>query len=185
MDYQTPRLIVHDLNWTDLDAMHAYKSDPLVTRYTNFGVETLDESRAWLAGCIHHNSIPNRVAHNCAILLQETGETIGWIGFGPTSDPNDPRGEIDFGYALRSEFWAKGYMTEALIGMIDFIFATTTAARIFGECEAANPASARVMEKAGMQLATEYTWQDDETTDRTVISLRYQIERSGWGRTKF
>ena len=177
MDYQTALLVVRDLQWEDLAAMHAFKSDPLVTRYTDFGVKTWDESRDWLAGCIHHNTICERVAHNCAIVLSATGEPIGWIGFGPPNDPADPRGDIDFGYALRREFWGQGYTTEALIGMIGFIFATTTAQRIFGECEVANPASARVMEKAGMHLATEYTWQD-ATTGEIVTSLRYQIERA-------
>lgn len=177
MDYQTLRLRVRDLCWADLDAMHAFKIDRAVTRYTDFGVTTLEQSRDWLAGCIHHNTISERVAHNCAIVLSATDEPIGWIGFGPPSDPADPRGDIDFGYALRREFWSQGYMTEALIGMIDFIFTTNTARRIFGECEVANRASARVMEKAGMRLATEYTWQD-ETTGRTIASLRYQINKA-------
>ena len=178
MEYQTKRLVVRDLNWDDLDAMHAYKSDSLVTRHTDFGVKTLDESRSWLAGCIYHNTIPNRIAHNCAIVLAATDETIGWIGFGPPSNLPDPRGDIDFGYALCRAHWGHGYMTEALTGMIAFIFMTTTAQRIFGECEVANPASARVMEKAGMQLAAEYTWQD-ETTGEIVASLRYQIDKIG------
>ncbi|MCB0121473.1 MAG: GNAT family N-acetyltransferase [Caldilineaceae bacterium] len=179
MDYQTLRLRVRDLCWADLDAMHAFKIDRAVTRYTDFGVTTLDQSRDWLAGCIHHNTIFECVAHNCAIVLSATDEPIGWLGFGPPSDPADPRGDIDFGYALRREFWGQGYMTEALIGMINFIFATTTAQQIFGECETANPASARVMEKAGMSLAAEYIWQD-EVTNKFVISWRYQIERTNW-----
>lgn len=176
MEFQTARLCVRDLLWDDLAAMHAYKADRLVTQYTDFGVKTLEQSGAWLAGCIHHNTIPDRVAHNCAIVLRATGEAIGWIGFGPPSDRNDPRGDIDFGYALRREFWGHGYMTEALTGMIDFIFTTTTAQRIFGECEVANPASARVMEKAGMALTAQYTWQD-EATNRRVTSLRYHIDK--------
>lgn len=187
MDYLTNRLAVRDLCWADLDAMHAFKSDPLVTRHTDFGVKTLDESRDWLTGCIHHNTLPKRIAHNCAIVLgergaalagREVGEPIGWIGFG-RPDADNMHGDLDFGYALRREFWGKGYMTEALVGMIDFIFTTTTAQSIFSECEAANPASARVMEKAGMELITRYTWQN-EATGNIMESLRYQIERTNW-----
>ncbi len=182
MDYQTARLLIRDLRWDDLDAMHAYQSDPFVTRYTDFGVTSLAESREWLAGCIHHNNIPQRIAHNCAVTLLASGEAIGWLGFGPPSNPHDERGDIDFGYALRREFWGHGYMTEALAGMLDFIFNTTTAQRVFGECEVANPASARVMAKVGMALVARYTWQDDRT-DTTVESLRYRIDKSDWQRT--
>lgn len=184
MDYYTARLHVRDLCWDDLNAIHAFKVDPVVTRYTDFGVSAMDESRDWLAGCIHHNTILHRVAHNCAIVLlgheNIPDETIGWIGFGPPSD--NQHGDIDFGYALRREFWGNGYMTEALAGMIDFIFTTSSVQSIFGECETANPASASVMEKAGMVLVEQYTWRA-ETTGQLIASLRYRINKTDWQST--
>ena len=69
-------------------------------------------------------------------------EAIGAIGFGG-------RGPIsELGYALGRDFWGQGYATEATIAMID-------AARALGlgglqaYSFVENPASARVLEKAG------------------------------------
>jgi RimJ/RimL family protein N-acetyltransferase len=47
-------------------------------------------------------------------------------------------------------------MTEALKGMLTFAFEHMCAGSVFGECEAANVGSARVMEKAGMQRIATY-----------------------------
>ncbi|MCB0098582.1 MAG: GNAT family N-acetyltransferase, partial [Caldilineaceae bacterium] len=66
MNYQTKRLQIRDLNWDDLTAVHAFRSDPIVTQYNDFESHTLAETRAWLAGCLHHNTIEPRTSHNCA-----------------------------------------------------------------------------------------------------------------------
>ncbi|MGI9416762.1 MAG: GNAT family N-acetyltransferase [Geminicoccaceae bacterium] len=79
-----------------------------------------------------------------AFLLRRKagGEAIGAIGFGG-------RGPIsELGYALGRAFWGQGYATEAAMAMID-------AARALGlgglqaYSFVENPASARVLEKAG------------------------------------
>lgn len=179
MNYQTNRLQIRDLNWDDLMAVHAFRSDPTVTQYNDFESTTLAETHAWLAGCIHHNTIEPRDSHNCAIVLAQTGDTIGWIGFGSPSKSKAEWGDVDFGYALRQEYWGRGYMSEALTGMIAFIFTTTTAQAIFGECEVANPASARVMQHAGMRQIARFTWSDG-TTGKLIKSLRFQIKKPDW-----
>ena len=179
MNYQTKRLQIRDLNWDDLTAIHAFRSDPIVTQYNDFESHTLAETRAWLAGCIHHNTIEPRTSHNCAIVLAHTGATIGWIGFGSPSESKAEWGDVDFGYALRQEFWGQGYMSEALTGLITFIFTTTAAQAIFGECEVANPASARVMQHARMQQVAHVS-ESDEATGKVIESLRFQIKKPDW-----
>ncbi|MCB0089273.1 MAG: GNAT family N-acetyltransferase, partial [Caldilineaceae bacterium] len=88
-------------------------------------------------------------------------------------------GDVDFGYALRQEFWGQGYMSEALTGLITFIFTTTAAQAIFGECEVANPASARVMQHARMQQVAHVS-ESDEATGKVIESLRFQIKKPDW-----
>lgn len=80
--------------------------------------------------------------HAFLLRRKEDGEAIGAIGFGG-------RGPIsELGYALGREFWGQGYATEATIAMID-----AARARGLGGLQAysfvENPASARVLEKAG------------------------------------
>ena len=58
-------------------------------------------------------------------------------------------GEV--GYSLSRAHWNRGYMTEALKAVIDFGFEVLLLNRIEAQHETANPASGRVMAKAGMQ----------------------------------
>jgi ribosomal-protein-alanine N-acetyltransferase len=53
------------------------------------------------------------------------------------------------GYWLGGEFWGRGIMTEAVAALTDFCFDNFPLHRISAEVFANNPASARVLEKAG------------------------------------
>jgi RimJ/RimL family protein N-acetyltransferase len=53
------------------------------------------------------------------------------------------------GYWLGEEFWGRGIMTEAVTAVTNFCFENFALRRISAEVFANNPASARVLEKAG------------------------------------
>lgn len=64
-----------------------------------------------------------------------------------------PRGDVgDFGYVLAKDWWGKWYMTEVLQKMFAVWFATFALQKIVGYCDVDNIASAKVMEKVGMQF---------------------------------
>lgn len=54
------------------------------------------------------------------------------------------------GYWVAFEHWSKGYCSEAATGIIEFAHRELGLTRIVARCLARNPASARVMEKAGL-----------------------------------
>jgi ribosomal-protein-alanine N-acetyltransferase len=58
----------------------------------------------------------------------------------------------EIGYALSRRYWGEGYMSEAVNAVIEFGFREMLLNRIMARCEVNNIASARVMEKVGMQL---------------------------------
>jgi ribosomal-protein-alanine N-acetyltransferase len=53
------------------------------------------------------------------------------------------------GYWLGEDFWGRGIMTEAVVAFTDFCFENFPLRRISAEVFANNPASARILEKAG------------------------------------
>ena len=86
--------------------------------------------------------IPDRAAHAFLLRRKIDRAAIGAIGFGG-------RGPIlELGYALGRDFWGQGYATEATVAMIN-----TARTLGLGGLQAysfvENPASARVLEKAG------------------------------------
>jgi RimJ/RimL family protein N-acetyltransferase len=75
---------------------------------------------------------------------------IGWFGIGTSSDAAVP-GERRFGYLLNRACWNRGFMTEALRAVIACEFGARGTPQLRATCAVDNPASARVMEKAGMR----------------------------------
>jgi [ribosomal protein S5]-alanine N-acetyltransferase len=58
---------------------------------------------------------------------------------------------LDFGYVLARRYWRRGLMTEALVEVVDWAMRQDSMWRIGAVCDIENPASARVMEKAGLR----------------------------------
>ena len=79
--------------------------------------------------------------------IELEGAAVGGIGVHPGEDVH--RHTATVGYWLGEEFWGRGIMTEAVTVVTDFCFGNFPLRRISAEVFANNPASARVLEKAG------------------------------------
>ena len=77
-------------------------------------------------------------------------ELIGGIGLMPQSDVYKFSAEI--GYWLAEPFWGKGITTKAVIEMTKFAFDNFNFNRLFAAVFEGNPASMKVLEKAGYKL---------------------------------
>lgn len=76
-------------------------------------------------------------------------------------------------YLLNRRFWGCGYMSEAIRALLRFGFDELELQRIFGHCDLDNPASARVMEKAGMAregVLRQERWIKDQWRDVIVYA---------------
>lgn len=159
---ETERLILRDYRPDDLAAVHTFRSDPAAVRFMSDQPEpaTVAETIAWLDGAIHHNALRPRDAWNLAVATKDPAHVIGWIGFGG-SENHIGEGHHGVGYMLNSAEWGKGYATEALSAAIAFMHDTLGGEAIWAHCFAANLASERVMQKAGMHFVRDYI--DEET----------------------
>src|SRR5579864_7313564 len=77
------------------------------------------------------------------------------------------------GYALHQHYWGQGYMPEALQAAFTYAFTVLLTRLIHAECERANTASARVMQKCGMEYAG--TMYDDDGLGNWEHRSRYLI----------
>ena len=105
---------------------------------------TRAEAEKWIAIC-ESNQGPTT---NFAIELQ--GEAIGGIGCRLLDDVNCKTAEI--GYWLGEPFWGRGIATAALKQTTEYAFQTFSLERLQASVFEWNPASARVLEKAGYIL---------------------------------
>src|SRR6185295_553155 len=78
------------------------------------------------------------------------GEAVGGIGFAMQHDVERVSSEI--GYWLAEPFWGRGIATQALSAVTSYAIETHGFTRMFAVPFATNPASCRVLEKAGYVL---------------------------------
>lgn len=107
--------------------------------------------------------------------IASRSEVIGGIGFHPQSDVHRLTAEV--GYWLGEPFWGRGIATAALRALTEWVFATTPLVRLYAHVFEWNPASARVLEKAGFTL--EGRMRSSVIKDGKIIDqLMYGILRS-------
>lgn len=109
---------------------------------------------------------------NFAIVV--AGAAVGGIGFELGTDVFRRSAEI--GYWLGEEFWGRGIATEAVRAMTEYAFARFGVCRIHAVVFEWNPASMRVLEKAG--YTCEGRRRMSVTKDgRTIDSFLYAVVR--------
>ncbi|MCL2821242.1 MAG: GNAT family N-acetyltransferase, partial [Oscillospiraceae bacterium] len=122
---ETARLILRRFEVDDADVMfHNWASDNTVTRYMTWQAhKDTDETKGilqqWIDGYSNENS------YHWGISLADS-ELIGSIGIFVSEE--DYSGSI--GYCIGQKWWSKGYTSEALKAVIDYMFTNTDIERI-------------------------------------------------------
>jgi [ribosomal protein S5]-alanine N-acetyltransferase len=143
---RTNRLNLREFVPTDFDAVHAYSSDPRVTRYLFFGPRDADSTADYLEGLLASQRERPRTRFELAVEEVSTGRLIGACDLSII----EPR-VVDLGYMLAVDDWGKGYATEIALALIDAAFFDLRAARVISTVDVNNGASIRVLEKIGMR----------------------------------
>ena len=146
---ETERLILRPFVMEDADAVFRnWASDDEVTKHLTWPTHgSVEVSRAVLSDWTSHYGEPD--FYQWAIVLKENGpEPIGSIA---VVDINLKVDGAAMGYCMSRAHWRKGIMAEALRGVIAFLFDEVGFNRIEADHDPNNPASGRVMEKAGMR----------------------------------
>ncbi len=124
---------------------------------------TLVDADGWIA-------MARRLPANTQFAIEVDGEAAGGIGLDLGQDVHRRSAEI--GYWLGEALWGRGIATEALCALTEFGFARFDLCRIYACVFDWNPASARVLEKAGYQLEGRLR-QSVTKAGRTIDQLLY------------
>ena len=142
---KTERLRLRKAKSSDAEAIfRQYAQDPEVTRYVSWRAhKDLDETREYMRMCQLAWDIGK--AFHWVIERHEDREVIGMMIARVAAE------KWELGYVLARAYWGRGYMTEAIKGLVAWALKQKGIYRIWGVCDIENIASARVMEKVGMQ----------------------------------
>lgn len=126
---------------------------------------TLVDAKRWI-----EVANPTPPITNFAIVVE--GAAVGAIGLVLREDVFRKSAEI--GYWLGEEFWGRGIVTEAVRAVTDYAFETFDLCRVYAGVFEWNPASMRVLEKAGYEFECRMkksVTKDGETIDEFIYAV--------------
>ena len=136
------RFVMDDVNAVFLE----WANSAAVTKYLTWEPhKSIGQTRTYLLDTIAGYEKEDK--YLWGIELKESGGLIGAIHSGIL---NERARVADVGYCLGERFWGNGYMPEALKAVMDYMFYDVNVNRIEAYHSVNNPASGKVMQKAGM-----------------------------------
>ncbi len=173
---ETARLILRKAVREDAEFMfHNWASDPEVTKFLTWPThQSVEITRSvldmWIADYKKLNF------YQWMIELKDLGEVIGTIS---VVRLNDNVEEAEVGYCIGQSWWRKGIVSEALKGVMGFLFDEIGVNRVSARHDTRNPNSGAVMKKCGMIY--EGTLRSVDRNNQGICDATYySILRSEW-----
>lgn len=171
--FATTRVRVRRFADKDADALHAYRNDPAVNRYQLW----TDQDRASIGRFVQIQAEqPVKVGMwlQLAIADKTSDALLGDVAVRLHADGDDvDTVSAEIGFSLAAAHQGKGYMTEALRGLLAYLFGLPVR-RVFAQSDARNHASQRVMARAGLRPEAHFVadyWSKGEHTSSTHYGL--------------
>ena len=108
-----------------------------------------------------------------AVVLKETGEVIGSVGYWDDEEDGETEYSIDFDFNPR--FWHRGYAFEAAKEVVRHLTEDLHVQEIYGDCDERNTASSRLLERLGFQLIETVDDAYKEDADGNPIMIRSRV----------
>ncbi len=167
MNFQTQRLQIRPVSIEDTHALYRYRSDPGTYKYLGTIPESVDD----IADLIKKTSREINIQgtwFQFVIIEQFTNSVIGDIGlhFLETDSENK---QVEIGYTLDKAHRGKGYATEALKTIIDYLFNQLNKHRVIASIDPINTKSINLIKRLGFRKEAHFVkslffhgqWVDD------------------------
>jgi len=144
----TPRLVLRRFRESDFSAFCRYRSDPRVARYQDWTDFSEEDGVRFLAEQAKLHPDVEGAWFQMAIECGETGELVGDCAL--KAIDGQP-GQVEIGFTLASEHQGKGYGTESVSRLLDYVFGELGKHRVTAVTDARNAPAARLLERVGMR----------------------------------
>jgi RimJ/RimL family protein N-acetyltransferase len=144
----SPRLVLRRLRQSDLAAFCRYRSDPEVARYQDWTAFPEEDGVRFFAEQAQRHPDGEGTWFQMAIEQGESGAIVGDCGL--KAIEGEP-GQVEIGFTLARDHWGKGYATEAINRLLDYVFGELDKHRVIAVTDARNASAARLLERVGMR----------------------------------
>lgn len=144
---ETPRLIIRPLMLPDARDLYAVCCNDAVSRFVLWSTHrSIADTKAFIRSVMRQYRMGEPASWGIQLKNGPVIGTIGFVGI------NHEHSLAEVGYSLGQPHWGNGYATEALSAVLAFGLERMHLNRIEAQYDVNNPASRRVMEKAGMRF---------------------------------
>lgn len=168
----TARLVVRRFRPADVPTFAAYRSDPEVARYQSWDVPFSEEqAERFVDGLSEDDPDTPGSWFQFAVAEAAGGAHVGDVA--AYVDADDPR-QARVGVTLAADVQGRGYGTEALTALLDYLLVDRSKHRVTADCDARNVASARLLARVGMRREAHHlrsSWSKGEWTDEYVYAV--------------
>jgi RimJ/RimL family protein N-acetyltransferase len=158
LELRSPRLQLRPLRADDAPTICAYRDLPEVARYQAWESCSLNDAVQMIAG--QNGLVPDTPGtwFQLAIVIAASGQLIGDCGLHFRQD--NPR-QVELGITLDPAHQKRGFATEALGIVLEYLFGTLGKHRVFAVTDAENLAAASLFRRLGFRQeahCVEYVW---------------------------
>ena len=169
---ETKSLILRPITVEDAPlAFERWTSDPEVSKYMLYNThQSVDDTIGWLSYVDHSSD----TAYDFAICVKDEDNYLcGSCGVYYKEEDQ----VFEVGYNLAKDHWRKGYGTEVMAALVNYLVNDLHQTAIRGRYEKNNGASGHVMQKCGFELIGEgKAFKFDGVTPHDYYMLRYNVK---------
>ena len=149
MEFSTERLFIRPVQLTDAEALFGFRSDPECAEFMSsipLSVAEMRERIQKTASEINQSG----TWFQFVIFEKDERIVVGDIGLHFLASDTQNK-QVEVGYILHKKYWGKGYATEALMPIIDYLVYTLDKHRLVANIDPSNYPSIRLVEKLGFR----------------------------------
>jgi RimJ/RimL family protein N-acetyltransferase len=167
----SPRLQLRPLKPTDARALFAYRSLSEVYIYQSWNPAFEEEALSFILDQEGLEFDTPGTWYQLGITLLKTGALIGDCGL---HFPSLDGCQVEIGITLAPAWWRKGYATETLTSLFDYLFTELGKHRVYASVDPRNQASSALMKRMGMReegVFLRSVWCRGEWTDDAIYAI--------------
>lgn len=177
MILETDRLLIRPINIDDKHEIFKYRHDKEANKYQGWIPETIEDVELFICEVSKQINVPGSW-FQLVIVDKETQVIVGDLGIHFIDSENK---QAEIGCTLNKDFQKKGFATESLKRVIDYLFNELNKHRIITSIDPDNENSIRLVERIGFRKEAHFV-ESLLINGKWVDDLIYALIEKDWDR---
>jgi RimJ/RimL family protein N-acetyltransferase len=174
IELHTERLLLRSITVEDAQALLRYKSDTVANQFQGWIPNNIEDVYDFIKNRISSEINKAETWYQLAIVCKKENKLIGDIGIHFMDKESK---QVEIGFTLDKNWQGKGYATEALKTVIEYLFQNLNKHRIIASVDPRNINSMRLLERLGFRKEAHFKkslFFNGEWVDEVIYAILYE-----------